>query len=282
MKILLIGANGTLGRMIADHCSDDEVVRTTQLELDLRTPDHIRPYVERIRPDVVVNASAYNDVDAAETHPDEAILINATAVGALAKAARAAQAGFVHFSTDYVFDGTAPHGYTERDRPNPQSQYATSKFRGEILALEAHPETLLIRTSRLYGEPGGSQSSKQSFPQRMIELSKSRNVIEVVDDEVSSPTYARDLALAAHGLIHAGARGIFHRTNDGACTWYEFAKAIFAETGWRGTLRPVPGSRFPRPAKRPAASMLLTTKLPPLRRWEKALSDHLQRIIPQS
>lgn len=273
-----MGANGTLGSVLSELYQTEDLTRLTESEIDLTQLETIQPVIERLRPQLLINAAAYNNVDGAETSEPLAMKINGQAVRELAQAATKQKALFVHYSTDYVFDGTSGRSYREGDPPNPQSAYARSKLRGEEFTRQFALRHLIIRTSRLYGQPGAAASSKPSFVSKMLELSRSRDRIEVLDSERSSPTYARDLARASQDLIRSGATGTFHRTNAGDCTWYELAKEIFALTGWRGTLVPADPTQTVRAASRPASSVLATTKLAPMRDWRAALGEFLKVI----
>lgn len=171
-------------------------------------------------------------------------------------------------------------GYAEDAEPHPVNAYGRSKLLGERALAEVaatHPtwRWFCIRTSRLHGAPGSGGGAKRSFVDVMREQGATRDRIEVVDAETASPTYAPDLAAATRALIAGAPPGVYHRTNDGSCTWYEFAREIFRITGWSGTLVPIPASAYPRPAVRPVSSILRTTKLPPMRRWEDALREYL-------
>jgi len=281
MRVLIIGSHGMLGQELPRAFAGADVVGWGRGDCDITDADAVRARVAALAPDVCINATAYNAVDRAEEDAATAMAVNGVAVGALAEAAATIGATFVHYSTEYVFDGSKRDGYAEDDAPNPINAYGRSKAAGEHALCEvarAHPawRWYLIRTSRLFGLPGASANAKRGFVDTMLALSAEKDRLEVVDGEESSPTYAPDLARATRALIERGApSGVYHRTNDGYCTWFGFAAAIFRITGWRGTLVPVAASAYPRPAKRPASVVLRTTKLPPMRRWEDALAEYL-------
>ncbi len=278
MRILLLGSDGTLGTALTVVFRDARLITPSPSELNLGVEKSIVAGVERAAPDLVINAAAYTAVDRAEQDRDRAMQINGQAVGRLAQSCVQHRIPLVHFSTDYVFAGDHQLGYDELAIPAPRSVYGQSKLQGERLLQQSGAAFLLIRTSRLYGQSGAGSQTKKNFVTQMIERARTINQIEAVNDERASPTYALDLAQATRELVDRGACGAFHRTNDGSCTWYEFAQEIFSEIHWRGKLIPVSGSHFSRPAPRPSASVLLTTKLPPLRPWQTALRDYLRLI----
>ena len=228
------------------------------------------------RPEVVINTAAYNDVDGAENNEALARLVNGEAVGYLSRAVKAYNGILVHYSTDYVFKGDKKKGYIESDQPDPQSAYARSKHQGEQNLITSGVSSYLIRLSRLFGRPALGKNAKKSFVDTMLKLSETRSGLDVVDEELSCPTYAPDLALQTKYIIEERLPfGLYHATNAGACTWYEFAKQIFSAKKISVTLTPVSGSTFKRAANRPAYSVLLNTKLPALRSWQEALNDYL-------
>lgn len=252
-------------------------------ELDITDAVAVEERITAWKPELVINCAAYNAVDKAPDEPNVAMAINGDAVGYIAQAALACGATMVHFSTDYVFDGTNTAGYTEDAAPSPVSVYGESKARGERALIEAvshKPEAIrwyLIRTSRLFGEPGTSEGSKKSFPAMMIAFGKEKGKLRAIDAEVSSPTFVDDLAAATLAIIEEKKpSGVYHRTNDGSCTWYEYSKAAIEAVGLNIPIEPVGPDAFPRQAKRPANSVLISTKLQPLRSWQNALRAFLK------
>lgn len=283
MRVAIIGAKGMLGQELIRVFPDADVLAWDTAEIDITNAEMVRERITGAQPTVIINAAAYNAVDRAEEEQEVAERVNGTAVEYLASAAASIGATLVHYSTDNVFDGMRREGYKEDDITSPISAYGRSKRMGEDAlrsASAAHPDLrwYLIRTSRLFGVPASSAGAKRSFVETMIILSKTRERIEAVDAEMASPTYAPDLAVATHAIVMDQCpSGIYHRTNDGVCTWYGFAQEIFRQIDWRGELVPVSADAFPRPAARPAYSVLQTTKLPPLRRWEIALEEYIHR-----
>lgn len=270
-----------LGGYLRRAFADAEVLAWGRAECDVTDCATIAPLIAAARPDVVVNATGYTAVDRAEGDRQGAELLNAVAVAALAEASAMVGAVFVHCSTDYVFDGTRSQGWGEHDTPNPLSVYGCSKLRGEEQVqsiAEQYPgwRWYIVRTSRLFGDPGRSESAKRPFLASIFARAETQDRIEVIDADMASPTYVDDLARAIAELVLARvASGIYHRTNDGACTWYGFARSALARVGWKGVVLPIPPSQYARPAPRPAYSVLRTTKLPPLRPWESALQEYL-------
>ncbi len=292
--------------LVKEFSADNEVVAWDREEIDITDKNQVLEKISALHPSIIINAAAYNNVDKAEKEDrDLAMKVNGEAVGYLVEIAGNVGATFVHYSTDYVFKGDKVEGYKENDEPNPQSWYAKTKREGEGKILKCHPEFIsgsqemlkqvqhdilrfyLIRTSRLFGPAGVGEGAKESFVETMLKLGKeqchSRESgnpdvgLNLIDEETSSPTYVKDLARATRELIESDAPwGIYHRTNEGACTWYGWAEEIFELAGLNVKLNSVPASHFPRPAVRPKYSKLLTTKLPPLRRWEEALEEYLK------
>lgn len=277
-KVIITGAKGMLGQEIVRVFSADplwQVVGWDFENLDITDAKSVENKLTAAEPSLVINCAAYNNVDGAETEPEKAVLLNTTSVENLAHTTAQLDATLVHFSTDYVFDGTNRDGYVEADAPNPKSVYAKTKAAGEVAARE-NPKHYVIRLSRLFGKPATSTNAKKSFVDVMLALAEKQSTINVVDGEYSSPTYAPDLARATYDMVKLQSPfGTYHRTNDGACTWYTFAREIFRIAGKHVTVTGVPPETFPRPAARPAFSQLRTTKLPPLRSWQDALVEYL-------
>jgi dTDP-4-dehydrorhamnose reductase len=256
--------------------------------------------LEEVKPDIVINAVAYNAVDLCEESDAEyakALALNVKLPEALTKISQQLNFLLVHYSTDYVFDGALEEnkmktgccgggccgagssqvGYNEESVPNPLSRYGESKYQGER-AVEEAKEYYLIRLSKLFGKPAQSLAGKKSFFDMMLAAGKAKPVIQVVDDEKSCFTYAPDLAEATRALIEAGEPwGIYHLVNQGATTWYEAVQELFAQAHIKATIEPVGSEAFPRKAKRPKCSVLLNTKRPQLRFYQEALREYLQQ-----
>lgn len=283
MQVLILGSRGMLGQELVKAFADYKVTTWDRGDLDITNREEVFRRLRELKPDIVLNAAAYNAVDLAEEEEGIAFAVNAEAVNFLAQASSEIGSLLVHYSTDYVFDGTKKEGYTENDPVNPQSAYARSKAQGEKYLQETGGRFYLIRLSRLFGKPGAGEGSKKSFVDMILKLAtptqgsgEAKKELEVVDEELSSPTYAPDLAELTKNLIDRQfPYGIYHGANSSACTWYEFAKEVLKIRGVRSTIKPVKAEKFPRPAKRPKYSILINTKLPPARSWQDVLKEYL-------
>jgi dTDP-4-dehydrorhamnose reductase len=278
-KVLILGSKGTLGQaLVARFQTGFEITAWDREECDVTAPD-IGIKIKAIKPYIIINATAYNAVDKAESDPAEkqlAFLLNARVPENLAKISAEINAVLVHYSTDNVFKGDSKAGYRESDQPAPVNVYGESKFTGEQAVIKFAPKYYLIRLSRLFGVKGVSSASKKSFVEIMLEK-KSDPTLTVMNVEIASPTFAPDLAeLTADLILKKMPWGIYHGTNSGACTWFEWATEIFKQVGNGPQLTPVYAPQSPRPAKRPEFSQLLNTKLPPQRSWQDALADFLK------
>jgi dTDP-4-dehydrorhamnose reductase len=277
-KVLIIGAKGMLGQELAGVFVANNALTAWDLEdIDITSYSGAREKITVLRPDVIINAAAYNAVDMAEEEKEKVNLLNGYAPGYLAKIASEIGAVFVHYSTDYVFDGEKKDGYSEDDAPNPINVYGASKLLGEQEALANAEKCYIVRLSRLFGRAGNGQAVKKSFVDVMLDLSREKNEIQVIDEEISSPTYAPDLATRTKYILENNLPfGIYHAANSGACTWYEFAKEIFRLKNIEIKLIEAKSDEFPRKALRPKFSVLLNTKLPPMRDWREALKDYFK------
>ena len=275
MIILLAGAGGQLGRDLQPALSGAQLHPFDHRQLDIADARAVKAAVDRVRPDWIINAAAFNDVDGAERAPDQAFAVNAAGAGNLADAAARVSASIVHISTDYVFDGAKGAPYTEDDRPNPLSVYARTKYEGEQRVLASGASACVLRTAWLYGWQG------KNFVKAILAAAERGGPLRVVADQVGSPTATRDLSEAIAGLIGQGAgsaqRGLFHVVNSGACSRFEFAKAI---VGGRVEVQPMTTAEAARVAPRPTYSALTSTRwpatgLPALSSWEVALERFL-------
>ena len=279
MKALILGSKGMLGQELVKAFADVGAVGWSREECDVLAPD-CEEKIKAFAPNLIVNAIAYNDVDGAEGGGKElAYKLNAEVPGNLARIARELGATLVHFSTDCVFDGEKG-GYSEDDEPNPISVYGASKLKGEQAVLASGARAYVIRLARLFGKPAESAKGKKSFVDLMLDLAKTKDHLDLVDDEIASPTYAPDLAAVTRQIVEIREPGLYHASNAGKCSWYEFASEIFRIRGIEIDLAPVSGSAFPRPAKRPRDSSLTSTKLPPQRSWQEALAEYLSNLDP--
>ncbi|MCH1882324.1 dTDP-4-dehydrorhamnose reductase [Agrococcus sp. ARC_14] len=281
MRILVTGGTGMLGVDVVDALAGHDVRAVGSAELDIRdaeacmraATDHGGAPV-----DAIVNCAAYTRVDDAESDEGAAFALNALGPANLAAAARAVGAVLLQVSTDYVFDGDASAPYAEDAPVAPVSAYGRTKAEGERLAREANPDTIVVRTAWLYGAGG------PSFPRTMLRLAGERETLTVVDDQRGQPTWTRDLAAQLRALLEADVRsGVFHGTNEGQATWFDFARAVFAEAGLDPErVRPTDSAGFVRPAPRPAWSVLghdgwAAADMTPMRDWREALHDAFAR-----
>ena len=279
MRYLITGASGMLGRDLLEVLHGRDVTALGRSDLDVTDAAAVAASVRGH--DVVFNCAAYTNVDEAETHEDLAYAVNASGPANLAAASAEHGARLVTISTDYVFDGTATTPY-EEDRPrDPINAYGRTKAAGEELALERHPDgTYVVRTAWLYGEHGAN------FARTMLQLAAQKDTWSVVDDQLGQPTWTADLARQLVTLIDADAPvGIYHGTNSGEATWFEFARAVLEESGLDPErITPTDSSAFVRPAARPSYSVLghdawSAAGIPAMRPWREALADATARGV---
>ena len=280
MRFAVLGAAGQLGRDICSRLSG-EVIALSRAELDLADLKAIPAVIAATHADVLINCAAYNLVDRAETEPELAFAVNTWAVRALARACHAAEIKLVHFSSDYVFglDTTRITPYAESDPPGPVNVYGLSKLAGEYLVRAECPEALVIRTCGLYGS-WGSGGKGRNFVETMLRLAAEGRELRVVDDQHCTPSYTVDVAEATLSLIRVGATGLFHVTNAGSCTWFEFACEIFRQAELKPDLKSITSVTYGAAARRPAYSVLSNQKLtvhgiPARRLWTEALAAYL-------
>jgi dTDP-4-dehydrorhamnose reductase len=281
-RVLIIGSQGMLGQDLVRTFENDqnwEVFGYDRQEIDITSEESLRKKIEEVKPSVVINAAAYNAVDRCETDEIEFELakkINGYGPGILAKICKEREIPLVHYGSDYVFDGEKGE-YVETDKPNPISNYGRSKWLGEEEIQKNTDKFYLIRTSKLFGRPGKSEMSKKSFFDTMLVLGRDNPALKLVDEEKSCFTYTPDLALETKKIVEEKIPfGIYHVVNENPCTWFEAAKELFKLAKMEVELIPVSASEFPRPAKRPRSSVLLNTKLKPLRDYRAALKEYLE------
>lgn len=277
MRALVAGAGGQLGRELRERLGSELVWAGGREALDVTDAGAVAALVARLRPDVVFNAAAYNRVDAAEGEPERAFAVNASAPRAMALVAREAGALVVHVSSDYVFDGASSRPYLEDDPASPLSVYGRSKLEGERHVLASGAEALVVRTSAVLGR-GGSAQKGGSFVDRILAQAQAGKPLRVVADQVFAPTVASELADALLGLVRRGARGLYHVTNQGSCSWHELATAALRAAGVDHPVASITAAELKLPARRPAYSVLDTSRfralgLPGLRPWRDALAE---------
>lgn len=278
MKILLVGANGQLGRALQAVLNDHECVPLDRSRLDIVRLAAVREAVQAYRPDVVLNAAAYTRVDAAEHDATTAYRVNALGARNVALAAAALHIPVLHVSTDYVFDGTSTRPYHEFDRPNPRSVYGASKLAGEEAVRTLNPRHYIVRTAWLYHVWG------ENFPKTICALAQRSAEVHVVSDQYGSPTYAPHLAAAIAQLLPTEAYGTYHLAGYGGTSWFEFTRLLYTCLGIRTSVKPIATADFPRPAERPRYSVLTTIQdpkilLPP---WEEGVRTFADKIQTHS
>ncbi|HLD17686.1 MAG TPA: dTDP-4-dehydrorhamnose reductase [Patescibacteria group bacterium] len=275
MCTLILGSKGMLGQELVRAFFDQDVLGWDRDECDLLDEATAREKILSVAPSLLINAIGYNDVDKAEGEGAElARKMNVGIPAFLSAMARELDIPFVHYGTDYVFDG-AGGNYGESDQTNPLSVYGRTKRDGELAALSSGARAYVIRPARLFGKPAASATGKKSFVDVMLDLSTKRDFLDVVADEIGSPTYAPDLACLTRELVETRDSGLYHGTNAGSCSWFTFAQEIFRLVGRDIKLNPVPSSAFPRPAKRPPNTSLRTEKGLNQRSWQEALVEYL-------
>jgi dTDP-4-dehydrorhamnose reductase len=275
--ILIIGANGMLAADMTPALvsAGYDVIGTDLPETDITNFERTDAFIRGVNPGAVVNCAAFTQVDKCETEEQTAYAVNARGVKHIAEITAKLAIPFLHISTDYVFDGTKGEVYCESDEANPLSAYGRTKLAGERFALSVNPKSLVVRTQWLYGAAG------PNFVKTMLKLFTEQGGAKVVNDQFGSPTFTKDLAAACAVLLKSGETGLFHITNAGVMSWFDFAVKILSLSGLRGvSLTPCPTAEFPRPAKRPAYSPLknerwINSGHEPLRPCAEALAEYM-------
>ena len=285
----MLGANGQLGRCLADQLSgtEHETILTSRSEIDVTDFVATRVKISQINPDVVINASAYTGVDDAESETQKADLVNHLAVANIAAICTDIESVLIHMSTDYVFDGEASAAYREGAQTNPQGVYGKTKLLGELAIQRSGCEYLVIRTAWVFSEYGNN------FMKTMLRLGAERDELSIVGDQIGCPTYAQDLARAIVAMLpkvesNQCEYGLYHYCGDSACSWFEFAEAIFKQAKERGFKVPnrinsISTAEYPTPAKRPAYSVLDCSKVTTAfditaSNWRQGIVDVLDRL----
>ncbi|MFD0716743.1 dTDP-4-dehydrorhamnose reductase [Paenibacillus sp. GCM10027626] len=278
-RILVTGANGQLGKELVQlpQQADLKIIGFGRDILDITDLAACRNVLMEYRPDAVIHCAAYTAVDKAEEEPDVAFSVNAAGTRNVALASEELGAKFAYISTDYVFGGSGNQPYNEYDRLDPQTTYGKSKLAGEQLTQTLNSRYFIVRTSWVYGRYGNN------FVNTMLKLAREKDQLKVVHDQVGSPTYTLDLAHFLIELVQTDYYGVYHASNSGYCSWYEFAATIFAESDLTIKLEPCTTDEFPRPAPRPAYSvmdhcMLRSIGFQSLRHWKEGLRHYLQSI----
>jgi dTDP-4-dehydrorhamnose reductase len=277
MRVLLIGASGMLGQDLRQEWTQDEIIPATSKDADIRDMAQVRALMARTKPDWIVLAAAYTDVDGSEKNPEQAFAVNVQGTENVARAASEFGAQLFFVSTDYLYDGTAKRPYEPSDAIAPLNVYGQSKAAGEKAVQDHAKEWCIARTAWLFGAAGNS------FPEKILKAAETRPELTVVADQVGSPTFTRDLAGAIRDLVRGEARGIVNVTNSGSCSWCEFAQEVLRQAG-RGKVRvlPITTAQAARLAKRPAYSVLSAVSLHAhhitLRSWQDAVTAYLQDL----
>lgn len=308
-KVLIIGSRGMLGQELVNVFSDDkdfEIIGWDREEIDITDKNNLFEKIKKLKPEIIINSAAYNAVDKCEEDEKEFELaknINGEAPGYLAEISKEIGATLVHYSTDYVFGKEMPPipeptgctgscgscglhenfvpeiGFDEDANPAPVSRYGETKLMGEKEVEKVGGKFYIIRTSKIFGKPGATEGSKKSFFDVMLEVGKKNESVKAIDEETSCFTYAPDLARKTKEIIEAKKEfGIYHIVNSDPCTWYEAVLELYKQAGITPKVVPVSADEFPRPAMRPFFSVLLNTKLNPLRNWKNALKEYLNEI----
>jgi len=275
MNIALTGADGMLGHAIQKVFSDAELIPFSRTSLDITDLDCAVKTVRDARPDILIHAAAFTDVDACETDPEKAYLVNGIGTRNMAIACEEIHCPIFHISSDYVFDGTKGSSYDEWDKTNPISQYGLSKLMAEQFITSLTNRFYIVRTSWLFGSHG------KNFVETIIRLLTEKDSLRVVNDQFGSPTFTEDLATTIRQLTSKG-YGIYHATNSGVCSWHEFAVKISDLICIDKPIIPVTSEEFKRPARRPTQSGLNNTMLrlegiSPLRHWSEALEQYIKQ-----
>ena len=275
MKILVTGANGQLGREVARQGSGHELILTDYEKLDITDSAAVASFMREIKADAVVHCAAYTNVDGAEDDADGAFRVNVVGAQNIAAGCLETGARMVYVSTDYVFDGQSKNPYREFDATNPQSVYGVTKWQGEQIVKEILGRHYILRTAWLYGDGN-------NFVKTMLRLAASNDTLRVVHDQIGTPTSTAELTKAIFKLLASDAYGTYHGTCQGQCSWYDFACEIFRQAEKNVKVIPVTTEEFPRPAKRPAHSvldnyMLRMTVGDPMSTWQEALKEYLNQ-----
>jgi dTDP-4-dehydrorhamnose reductase len=280
MNILIVGSRGMLGTdLMETHHPGHKVIGLDLPDIDITSLERCFAVVEQFRPKLIINAAAFTRVDDCEAQPHKAFLVNGDGAGNLARAAASSGSVFVHYSTDYVFDGLKKEAYLEMDSPNPLSVYGKSKLAGEDMVRRYCPNHLILRTSWLFGRNGAN------FIRTIVNAAKQGAHLRVVNDQEGSPTYSKDLASFTRKMIESGCRGTYHVTNSGSCTWFDLASRALEWAGLQDVpMVPVSTSEFQRPAPRPPNSHLANARLkregfPGMRLWEEAAREYVEENL---
>ncbi|MGI8650198.1 MAG: dTDP-4-dehydrorhamnose reductase [Rubrobacter sp.] len=269
---MITGSSGQVGLELARLLPERgyETVPLTRSDLDISDLAAVEKILEYHRPDLVINAAAFTNVDGCEGERERSYEINASGPANLAQTTERLGADLLHISTNYVFDGHADRPYEPFDRPNPESAYGRGKLAGEELVMRLTSRFFVVRSAGVYGEG-------HNFVRTMLRVAKEHDILKVKSDEYIAPTYALDLAEGILQIVEGRRYGLYHLTNSGSCSWHEFTEEIFTLTDTATEVLPIPAAEYPLPAPRPANGLLSGLGSPALRHWRKALTDYLTR-----
>lgn len=278
MRILVLGSNGQLGSEILRVMQEHDLITATHAQIEISQSARMVEFASRVRPEAIINAAGYTDVDGCESSRERAFLVNAIGARNVAIASHKAGAELIHISTDYVFDGNKDGPYIECDLPRPLNIYGWSKLLGEKMAMEQNPNTFILRTAWLYGCVG------RNFPKSILALAQEKEEICVVNDQLGTPCYAGDVARQIKHLMDTKSYGLYHCTSQGRCTWYDYARETIRLAGLQVRIVPVASSAYPRPARRPANSvldnlMLRAQGLDVMPEWKDSLARQIGEIM---
>lgn len=279
MKVLVTGANGQLGYDVVKCLSAEgiEYLAADRNILDITNEEQVKKVIRNYKPDVVIHCAAYTAVDKAEDEKEMCYAVNVLGTKYVAEACKETDAKMVYISTDYVFDGEGEQPFDVTDKPNPINYYGQTKYEGELEVQKLVEKYFIVRISWVFGAHGNN------FVKTMLRLGKEKNEISVVADQIGSPTYTYDLAKLLIEMIITDKYGIYHATNEGYCSWYEFACEIFRQTGMDVKVNPIKSEEYPTRAKRPKNSRMSKEsldliKLKPLVEWEKSIRSYLNEF----
>jgi len=278
MRILVLGSNGQLGSEILRVMQEHDLITATHAQIEISQSARLVEFASRVRPEAIINAAGYTDVDGCESSRERAFLDNAIGARNAAIAAREVGADLIHISTDYVFDGNKDGPYIECDLPRPLNIYGWSKLLGERMAMEQNPNTFILRTAWLFGSVG------RNFPKTILALAREKEEICVVNDQWGTPSYVGDLARQIELLMDTKSYGLYHCTSQGGCTWHDYAREIIRLAGLQVRVVPMVSSDYTRPARRPANSvldnlMLRAQGLDVMPDWKDSLAQHIGEIM---
>lgn len=279
MKILVTGATGQLGHDVAEELAKrgHEPIGVGSADMDITSEEQVRKMFDRVRPEAVVHCAAYTAVDRAEDEPELCRRINAEGTRRIARFCREYGCKLLYISTEYVFEGEGERPWEPDDTPNPLNVYGQSKYEGEQAVQECLDKYFIVRISWVFGLHGGN------FVRTMLRLGRERGAVKVVDDQIGSPTYTRDLSILLADMAESEKYGIYHASNEGFCSWYEFAAEIFRKAGLRVDVTPVDSGSFPTKARRPHNSRMNKDKIVKngfnkLSSWQDALGRYLREL----